>query len=66
MAAFKRLTQQDGRSVDVNTDLIMFLVEYDGFTSLTFGTGLGFSVKETANEIAMAPALRFNTGIGKL
>lgn len=65
MAVFKRLTQQDGRQVDVNMDLVMFSIEFDSFTSLTFGNGLGISVKETANEIALAPALRFNTGTGK-
>ncbi|MCK1670410.1 hypothetical protein [Bradyrhizobium sp. 150] len=66
MAVFKRFTQQDGRQVDVNMDLVMFAIEYEGFTSLTFGSGLGISVKETANEIALAPALRFNSGPSRL
>lgn len=67
MAVFKRLTQHDGdQTVDVNMDLVLFVMGFDNFSSLSFGSGHGINVKETPDQIALAPALRFNSGHSKI
>ncbi len=63
MATWKRVTDVDGRQMDVNMEQICFMIQHPDFTTLHFSGGQGdeflvWNVKEKADEIHMANPLR--------
>ena len=64
MATWKRVTDVDGRQMDVNMDQICFIIQHSDFATLHFAGGgqgdefLVWNVKEKADEIHTANPLR--------
>jgi hypothetical protein len=64
MATWKRVTDVDGRQMDVNMEQISFITQHKDYTTLHFSGGgqsdefLVWNVKEKADEIHMATPLR--------
>jgi hypothetical protein len=62
MAVFKRVTQTSGQPVDINFEFVSSMEQTGGYTRIYIGAG-NYDVNETVDQIAMAPALRFNDTI---
>jgi hypothetical protein len=64
MATWKRVTDVDGRQMDVNTEQICFIIQHSDFTTLRFSGGgqsdefLVWNVKEKMDDIHMEKPLR--------
>jgi hypothetical protein len=65
MATWKRLTGPDGNKVDVNMDMVAYMIRYEDTTRIAFSGGRSdegniqiMIVKEKPDEIHMANMLR--------
>ncbi len=60
MAIWKRVTDLDGKAIDLNMENVCYMKEFDQFTDIHFGENpnMALKVKDKPNDIHMGKALR--------